>query len=150
LSTTTHNYKKLAIEERRRKVAAYLARSMTQQEIADKLGCDQSVISDDVKALRLMSQQFIYDLAKSDLAFYYKDCINGIEECRREAWRIYHHYENVTGSEYAKVKLMALKIAIQANELKHKLSSDGPNILAVNTMSEKIDHIEQSIKEANR
>ena len=129
-----------------------MARSMTQQEIADKLGCDQSVISDDVKALRLMSQRFIYDLAKSDLAFYYKDCINGIEECRREAWRIYHRYDNENGTspEYAKVKLMALKVAIQANEAKHKLSNDGPDILAVNSMSQRIDEIEQSFQENNR
>jgi IS30 family transposase len=115
---SSHNLKKLAIDERRRQVASYLARSMTQQEIADKIGCDRSAISDDVKALRLMSQEFIYDLAKSDLAFYYKDCNNGVEECRREAWRIFHRYdENAASPEYAKVKLMALKVAIQQMKL---------------------------------
>jgi hypothetical protein len=35
-----------------------------------------------------MSQQFVFDLAKSDLAYYYKQCINGIEEVRRKTWKL--------------------------------------------------------------
>jgi IS30 family transposase len=53
---------------------------MTEGEIAQELGVDQSTISRDIKALKEQSQQFVYDLAKSDLAFYYKQCIDGIEE----------------------------------------------------------------------
>ncbi len=87
ISLSDHNFK---IEERRRQVASLLARSLTQTEIAQQLGYDQSTISNDVKALRLMmSQRFVYDLAKSDLGFYYKQCIDGIEEAKKEAWRIY-------------------------------------------------------------
>jgi transcriptional antiterminator len=56
---------------------------MTGTEIAEQLYVDQSTISRDVKALKEMSQQFVFDLAKSDLAYYYKACINGIEEVRR-------------------------------------------------------------------
>jgi hypothetical protein len=41
---------------------------------------DQSIISRDVKVLKEMSQQFVFvfDLAKSDLAIYYKQSIDGI------------------------------------------------------------------------
>jgi IS30 family transposase len=62
------------IEERRRKVASMLAQSMTEIEIAEQLNVDQSTISRDVKVLKEMSQQFVFvfDLAKSDLAIYYK------------------------------------------------------------------------------
>ena len=63
---------------------------MTEAEIAQELNVDQSTISRDVKALKELSQQFIYDLAKSDLAYYYKQSIDGIEEAKREAWRIYN------------------------------------------------------------
>jgi IS30 family transposase len=49
---------------------------MTESEIAQKLNVDQSTISRDVKALKQLSQQFIYDLAKSDLAYYYKQSID--------------------------------------------------------------------------
>ena len=59
-----------------------LAQSMTEQEIADKLGVDRTTISRDVTILKKMSQQFVYDLAHSDLAYYYKQCINGVEEAK--------------------------------------------------------------------
>jgi IS30 family transposase len=81
----TNNFK---IEERRRKVASMLARSMIETYIAEQLNVDQSTISRDVKALKEMSQQFLFDLAKSDLAYYYKQSIDGIEEAKKEVWRI--------------------------------------------------------------
>ena len=42
---------------------------MTESEIAQELKVNQSTISRDIKALKELSQQFIYDLAKSDLAY---------------------------------------------------------------------------------
>jgi predicted transcriptional regulator len=87
VNLTAHNFK---IEERRRKVSSLLAQSMTmtETEIAQELKVDQSTISRDVKALKELSHQFIYDLAKSDLAYYYKQCINGIEEVKRKVWEM--------------------------------------------------------------
>ena len=81
--------KKFHLEERRRQVASLLAQSMTEQEIADKLGVDRSTISRDIKTLKLLSQRFVFDLAKSDLAYYYKQCIDGIEEVRRKGREIF-------------------------------------------------------------
>src|SRR5919107_6376744 len=85
LKYPVHNFK---IEERRRQVASLLAQSMTESEIAKKLNVDQSTISRDIKSLKQMSQQFVFDLAKSDLAYHYQQCINGIEEVRRKAWEL--------------------------------------------------------------
>ena len=135
LNYHAHNFK---IEERRRKVASLLAQSMTETEIAHKLNVDQSIISRDVKALKELSQQFIYDLAKSDLAYYYKQSIDGIEEAKKEAWRIYHHNNNVSLKE----KLSALKLIVEANESKFKLLSEGPSILAVKALEERLNKIE--------
>jgi transcriptional antiterminator len=67
LNWPMHNFK---IEERRRKITSLLAQSMTESEIAQELGVDQSTISRDIKALKELSQQFVYDLAKSDLVTY--------------------------------------------------------------------------------
>ena len=53
-----HTFK---IEERRRRVASLLAQSMTETEIAQELNVDQSTISRDIKALKELSQQFVYD-----------------------------------------------------------------------------------------
>jgi predicted DNA-binding transcriptional regulator YafY len=43
---------------------------MTENEMAQELGVDQSTISRDIKALKELSQQFVFNLAKSDLAYY--------------------------------------------------------------------------------
>jgi replication-associated recombination protein RarA len=61
-----HKYK---IEDRRKRVASLLAQSMTETEIAKQLCVNQSTISRDIKVLKQLSQKFVYDLAKSDLAF---------------------------------------------------------------------------------
>jgi hypothetical protein len=57
-------------------------------EIDAILNVDQATFSRDIKVLKQMSQQFIFDLAKSDLAYYYKSCIAGIEAVKRRAWEI--------------------------------------------------------------
>ena len=86
MSSNRHTFK---IEERRRKVACLIAQSFTEEEIAQQLKVNQSTISRDIKALKQMSQQFVYDLAKSDLAYCYKQCIDGIEEVKSKAWEAY-------------------------------------------------------------
>lgn len=58
---------------------------MIETERAEQLNVDQSTISRDIKTLKEMSQQFVFDLAKSDLAYYYKHSIDGIEEAKKEA-----------------------------------------------------------------
>ena len=136
VNLTAHNFK---IEERRRQVASLLAQSMTESEIAQELGVDQSTISRDIKALKELSQQFVYNLAKSDLAYYYKQSIDGIEEAKREAWRIYHHNNNEVS---VKEKLSALKLIVEANESSFKLLSEGPSILAVKSLEERLNKIE--------
>jgi IS30 family transposase len=131
-----HNFK---IEERRKKVASLSAQSMTETEIAQELNIDQSTISRDIKALKELSQQFVYDLAKSDLSYYYKQSIDGIEEAKREAWRIYHHNNNQVS---VKEKLSALKLIVEANEARFKLLSEGPSVLAVKSLEERLNKIE--------
>jgi hypothetical protein len=141
LSTGNHSFE---IEERRRQVAKFMARgNMTQTQIAQQLGSNQSTISDDVKALKEMSQHFIYDLAKSDLAHYFKQSIDGIEDVKAEAWSIY-----VNGVDLSvKDRLDALKLIIQANEAKFRLISEGPNVMAMRQMEERITQIEDEQRE---
>ncbi len=47
-----------------------------------------NLLSVGISRLKEISQQFVFDLAKSDLAYYYKQAIDGIEEAKKEAWRI--------------------------------------------------------------
>jgi IS30 family transposase len=135
VNLTVHNFK---IEERRKKVASLSAQSMTETEIAQELNIDQSTISRDIKALKELSQQFVYDLAKSDLSYYYKQSIDGIEEAKREAWRIYHNNNEVPVKE----KLAALKLIVESNEARFKLLSEGPSVLAVKSLEDRLNKIE--------
>jgi IS30 family transposase len=129
------------IEERRRKVASYLARAMTETEIARQLNVDQSTISRDIKALKENSNQFIYDLAKSDLAYYYTQKLNSLEQAKKEAWTVYNNTNDETINTY-KVKLLALKMIIAADEASIKLLNEGPAILAMKSLEERLTNVE--------
>lgn len=134
MNWSVHSFK---IEERRKKVASLLAQSMTESEIAQELNVDQSTISRDVKALKELSQQFIYNLAKSDLAYYYKQCINGIEEVKRKAWEI---FKNNLLSE--KDKLLVLKIIKECDESKFALFKDSAVVMNLKSLEERLNKIE--------
>jgi hypothetical protein len=86
-----------------------------------------------------MSQQFIYDLAKSDLAYLYKQCMNGIDEANRNAWALFHDDDLKK-----KDKLLALKLIKECNESKFKLLTEGPSILAVKSLEDRINKIESA------
>jgi IS30 family transposase len=157
LSTSLHKSKngnnmknKFKIEERRRQVASLLAQSMTESEIAQKLNADQSTISRDIKALKQMSQQFVFDLAKSDLAYHYQQCINGIEEVRRKAWELIRddNKEEQQQSLILKDKVLVLKLIKECEEGKFALFKDGPSILNVKSLEERIYQIE--IRQVNQ
>ena len=137
-----HKYK---IEDRRRRVASLLAQSMTETEIAKELKVDQSTISRDIKVLKKMSQQFVYDLAKSDLAYCYKQCLDGIEEVKRRGWDIFNGINN---NLTTRDKLLALKLIMECNEAKFALFKEGPAIMQVKSMEERLANIES--REINR
>lgn len=128
-----HKYK---IEDRGRSVASLLAQSMTETEIAKKLKVDQSTISRDIKVLKKLSQQFVYDLAKSDLAYCYEQCLDGIEEVKRKGWDIFNGMNNLMTRD----KLLALKLIMECNEAKFALFKEGPAIMQVKSMEEASQH----------
>ena len=161
LSTSLHKTKsdstqknRFKIEERRRQVASLLAQSLTESEIAKQLGVDQSTISRVIRALKQMSQQFVFDLAKSDLAYQYQQCINGIEEVRRKAWELIRRDEEKEEEKQQrqsltlKDKLSILKLIKECEEGKFALFKDGPSILNVKSLEERIYQIE--IRQVNQ
>jgi len=118
-------------------VASLLSKSLTEIEIAQKLEVDQSTISRDIKVLKQTSQQFVYDLAKSNLAYYYKQSIEGIEEAKKESWKIF-----LDDKISVRDKLLALKIIIQTDETRFKLLSEGPSVLAIKSLEDRLNRIE--------
>ena len=85
-------------EERRRQVAIMVTQSYTEVEIAAKLGVDNTTFSKDIKALKLISQQFIYDITKSDFTYYYKQCLETVKLILRKQCEIVDR-ERITKEE---------------------------------------------------
>lgn len=105
--TTQHRKiaREFLIEERRRQVAIMVTQSYTEVEIAAKLGVDNTTISKDIKALKLISQQFIYDITKSDFTFYYKQCLDMVKLILRRQWEIVEK-ERVTKEDMDRAKVL--------------------------------------------
>jgi transposase len=133
-------YGRFAVEERRKQVAALLAESMTQDEIATELNVSPMTISRDVKALIEMSNQFVFDLAKSSLAFYYQQCIESIERVSRKAWTLHKDEDNGLSP---RDRLFALKIIIEASQAKFGLFEKGPELLNAKTLESRLGAIEK-------
>ena len=122
------------VELRRKKVASLIAMAATEEEIAEKLNVDQSTISRDIKHLKVVSQKFVYDLAKSDLAFYYKQSIDGIQEVNKKAWEMYRNQNNTD------IKIKAI----------FSLFSQGPSIMNIRALEERVNKIESLSGSGNR
>jgi hypothetical protein len=99
---------------------------LNEPEIAKELDVDQSTISRDISVLRKLSQQFVYDLAKSNLAFCYVQCLEGIDQVNRRTWELFRRE-----SMSIKDKLLALKLVKECNESIFSLIKDGPGITNV-------------------
>src|SRR5918995_6176653 len=93
-------------EDRRRQVAILITQSYSELEIAKKLGVDNTTISKDIKALKLISQQFIYDITKSDFTFYYKQCLDAVKLILRKQWEIADK-EHITRQDIDKAKMLS-------------------------------------------
>jgi IS30 family transposase len=130
----TVHAKKYQIEERRRQIGSMLAQSMTEQEIADRLGVDRTTISKDIKVLRRMSQTFIYDLAKSDLAFYYKQCLDTMQAAERIMWETIRNNKDL----HAKERCQIAKIIIESAQARFSLFGDGPTVMKVKQMGDAL------------
>jgi hypothetical protein len=147
LLTTMNATKKYQIEERRRQVANRLAMGMTEQQIADSLGVGRATISRDVTFLKMASQTFIFDLAKSDLAFYYKQCLDGMNEANRQAWASYYKLQEktkrFTSTAAERDSFMALKVIKELTEARFLLFKEGPGAMQIKAMRDKLEELNE-------
>jgi hypothetical protein len=120
-----------------------LAQGHSETEIAQLLHVHVSTICRDVKALKQLSQRFVFDLAKGDLTYYYKQCIDGMDEIRREAWSLYKYGDWSQGVHLTvKEKIAALRLLKECDKAKFALLEKGPSVLNVKGMEEKLENIQ--------
>ncbi|HEY7082035.1 MAG TPA: HTH domain-containing protein [Nitrososphaeraceae archaeon] len=130
------NHNRLIIQERRQKVWALITKGMKGYEIAKSLNVDPATVSRDIAYLATQSQNYLNDLAKSTLPFMYQTSIEGIRSVMNECWNIYDSADNNFQ------KLAALKLAKECHEAVFKLVDEGPSVMYLKQLQEKLIQIE--------
>src|SRR6188472_1530448 len=124
--------------ERGQNLWTLLTRGMKSHEIAKELNTDHSTISRDIKYLTSQSQNYLTDLAKQTLPFMYQTSIEGIRSVMKECWNIYESTENKNNFQ----KLAALKLAKECHEAVFKLVDEGPSLMYLKQLQERLIQIE--------
>jgi hypothetical protein len=98
------------------------------------LGVDPATVSRDIAYLAAQSQNYLNDLAKSTLPFMYQTSIDRsvMKECR-------YIYES-TDNNFQ--RLAALKLAKECHEAVFKLVDEGPSVMHLKLLQEKLIQIE--------
>jgi len=109
---------------------------MKGYEITTSLNVDPATISRDIAYLAAQSQNYLNDLAKSTLPFMYQTSIEGIRSIMKECWNIYESTDNNFQ------KLAALKLAKECHEAVFKLVDEGPSVMYLKQLQEKLIQIE--------
>ena len=131
---------RLQIKERREDVLVLLTKGMKGYEIAKELGVNKSTVSRDIQYLISQSHDYLNSLAKEALPFMYQSSIEGIRNVLKECWNIYTIESNKEITWFH--KLAALKLAKECNEALFKLTADGPSVMYVKLLEERLTRIE--------
>ena len=107
---------------------------MKTYEIAKQLNTDQSTISRDIKYLTAQSQNYLNDLARATLPFMYQTSIEGIRSVMKECWTIYERQSDDD-------KLASLKLIKECHESIFKLVDEGPSVMYVKQLQERLIQI---------
>ncbi len=133
-----HN--KIQIKVRRENILVLLTKGMKGYEIAKELGVDASTVSRDIQYLISQSHNYLNTLAKEALPFMYQSSIEGIKNVLKECWNIYTIESNKDITWFH--KLAALKLAKECNEALFRLTAEGPSVMYVKLLEERLARIE--------
>jgi IS30 family transposase len=111
---------------------------MKGYEVAKELNVDSATVSRDIKYLTAESQKYLNDLARQTLPFMYQTSIEGIRSVMKECWNIYESADNKNNFQ----KLAALKLAKECHEAVFKLVDEGPSVMYLKQLQEKLIQIE--------
>jgi len=133
-------------KERREDVLVLLTKGLKGYEIAEELGVDASTVSRDIQYLISQSHNYLNSLAKEALPFMYQTSIDGIRNVLRECWSIYNTENNNDNTNNIDItwfhKLAALKLAKECNEALFRLTAEGPSVMYVKLLEERLARIE--------
>lgn len=108
-------------ENRMAKVISLLSKGLTQSEIAQEIGVDQSTISRDLQYLKQEAKKKIEKYLNEDILFEYLRYIAGSNEVTRHLWEIVQSPRTAT-----KDKTNALSLLTQSYNKRLELLIGGP------------------------
>lgn len=132
---------RLVIQERRQKIWTLITRGMKGYEIAKEINVDPGTISRDIKYLTTQSQNYLNDLARQTLPFMYQTSIEGIKSILKECWKIYESDDDKINWFQ---RLAALKLAKECNESIFNLVDEGPSVMYLKMLQERLIQINES------
>ena len=94
----------------------------------------------DIQYLISQSYNYLNALAKEALPFMYQTSLEGIRNVLKECWNIYTIESNKEITWFHKIA--ALKLAKECNEALFKLTADGPSVMYVKLLEERLARIE--------
>jgi transcriptional regulator with XRE-family HTH domain len=102
-------------------VIALYSKGLTQAEIAQELGVDQSTVSGDLQFIKQEAKKKIEKYLNEDILFEYLRYIAGSNEVTRELWRIVQNEKTMT-----KDKINALSLLMQSYNKRLEMLIGGP------------------------
>ncbi len=133
------------IVERREKVMVLLTNGLKGYQIANELNVDPATVSRDVHYLSKESNNNLNALAKETLPFMYQTSMEGIRNILNECWKIYNNSIEENNQDITWMnRLNALKLAKECNESLFKLVSEGPSLVYMKTLEERLEKMESS------
>jgi predicted transcriptional regulator len=121
-----------------------LTRGLKGYQIAQALNLTPSMVSRDINYLSTESNNNLKSLVQQSLPFLYSTSIEGIKSILKECWSI---YENDISSINYLHKLNSLKLAKECNESLFKLVAEGPLLVYIKELEERLEKIENYKKE---
>ncbi|ALI34766.1 hypothetical protein NMY3_00554 [Candidatus Nitrosocosmicus oleophilus] len=121
-----------------------LTKGLKGYQIAGALNLTQSTVSRDINYLSKESSNNLKYLVQQSLPFLYSTSIEGIKSILKECWSI---YESDNASMNYLHKLNSLKLAKECNESLFKLVAEGPSLVYLKELEERLEKIENFKKE---
>jgi hypothetical protein len=83
-----------------------------------------------------MSRQFVFDLAKSDLATYYKKSIDAVDYALSKAYKL------IKAGLVPQYEMMALRLITDSAKIRFDLIERGPSVMNARILEDRVTKIE--------
>ena len=129
------------IRERRERIQLLMSRGMNQINIARELNVNAVTIRRDLAYISEMSRHGLYGIGRTTATLVY-NCLQGLDECLDVCWRIHDNPDNNTEINQWH-KIAAVRLAASINEKKFNIVMNGPSILELDGLKEKVNTLRQ-------